>query len=70
MSPTGSLNGSDPSTRAVVMSCPYCSDEQLRPEPLPDAPYAWSCRSCHRVFSVRFHGLAGSASASSARATS
>jgi hypothetical protein len=49
------------------MYCPYCGDEDLRPhedargaaagQAPQTAPGAWECRSCARVFSVRFIGL-------------
>jgi hypothetical protein len=57
---------------AAAGYCPYCGDEDLRPTIVaPDAepaaepagvgrkpePGAWECRSCARVFSVRFLGL-------------
>jgi ribosomal protein L37AE/L43A len=41
--------------RAAPMYCPYCGDEDLRPH--EDAHGAWECRSCTRVFSVKFVGL-------------
>ncbi len=41
--------------RAAPMYCPYCAEEDLRPH--EDAHGAWECRSCTRVFSVRFIGL-------------
>jgi hypothetical protein len=55
--------------RAAPMYCPYCGDEDLRPhEDTPNALAeadsdrlprrgAWECRSCTRVFSVKFVGL-------------
>lgn len=55
--------------RAAPMYCPYCGDEDLRPhedvlKALAGADSdrlhrrgAWECRSCTRVFSVRFIGL-------------
>jgi transposase-like protein len=48
------------------MYCPYCGDEDLRPHEGggPEgqgggkgAPGAWECRSCTRVFAVKFVGL-------------
>jgi transposase-like protein len=41
--------------RAVPYYCPYCGEEDLRPEPEPRA--AWRCVGCTRVFVVRFVGL-------------
>lgn len=41
--------------RAAPQYCPYCADEDLRPE--PSSPRAWHCRSCARVFEVSFLGL-------------
>ncbi|MFF5991569.1 Insertion element protein [Prauserella flavalba] len=40
-------------TRATAFYCPYCGDEDLRPE----ENGAWLCSSCRRVFSVTFIGL-------------
>jgi ribosomal protein L37AE/L43A len=40
--------------RATPFYCPYCGDEDLRPE---DSAGAWLCASCRRVFTVRFVGL-------------
>ncbi len=43
--------------------CPFCGEEDLRPVERdgaaggPGVP-AWHCRSCLRVFSLSFHGLA------------
>jgi predicted RNA-binding Zn-ribbon protein involved in translation (DUF1610 family) len=41
--------------RAVIFYCPYCGDEDLRPEPEPRG--AWRCVSCARVFTVTYLGL-------------
>lgn len=41
--------------RAAPQYCPYCGDEDLRPE--PSSRRAWHCRSCARVFEVSFTGL-------------
>jgi predicted RNA-binding Zn-ribbon protein involved in translation (DUF1610 family) len=41
--------------RAVVFYCPYCGEEDLRPEPEPRG--AWRCVSCARVFTVTYVGL-------------
>ena len=43
------------SERAAPQYCPYCGDEDLRPE--PSGHRAWHCRSCARVFEVAFVGL-------------
>jgi ribosomal protein L37AE/L43A len=42
-------------TRAAPLYCPYCGEEDLRPHEEPHG--AWECRSCNRVFSVKFVGL-------------
>jgi ribosomal protein L37AE/L43A len=42
--------------RAVPYHCPFCAEEDLRPH--GTAHGAWHCRTCLRVFSVRFLGLA------------
>jgi transposase-like protein len=41
--------------RAVPFYCPYCGEEDLRPEEEPQA--AWWCADCQRVFVVRLVGL-------------
>lgn len=41
--------------RAVPFYCPFCGEEDLRPEPEPRA--AWRCVGCARVFVVNFVGL-------------
>jgi ribosomal protein L37AE/L43A len=45
--------GSPDGQRAVPYVCPFCAEEDLRP-----VDRGWHCRSCLRVFSVSFHGLA------------
>jgi ribosomal protein L37AE/L43A len=40
--------------RAVPYVCPFCGEETLRPA----ESGRWHCRSCLRLFSVAFHGLA------------
>lgn len=42
--------------RAVPYHCPFCAEEDLRPHGTTHG--AWHCRTCLRVFSVRFLGLA------------
>ena len=42
--------------RAVPFYCPYCGEEDLRPEEDPHA--AWRCADCLRVFVVRLVGVA------------
>ncbi|NIH81617.1 Insertion element protein [Amycolatopsis viridis] len=42
-----------PSERATPFHCPYCGDEDLR----PDEGGAWLCGACRRVFTVKFIGL-------------
>jgi ribosomal protein L37AE/L43A len=39
--------------RAVPYYCPFCGDEDLRPE----EGGGWLCAGCRRTFSVKFHGL-------------
>ncbi|MEV6968885.1 hypothetical protein AB0M47_27575 [Hamadaea sp. NPDC051192] len=41
--------------RAFPSYCPYCGDEDLRPH--SDVHGTWECRSCTRVFSLKFLGL-------------
>jgi hypothetical protein len=41
--------------RATLHYCPYCGDEDLRPE--EGGHRRWSCRSCQRVFEVSFVGI-------------
>jgi transposase-like protein len=43
------------SERAAPLYCPYCGDEDLRPNEASHG--AWECHSCARVFSVKFIGL-------------
>jgi ribosomal protein L37AE/L43A len=50
---TGGAGGGE--QRAAPQYCPYCGDEDLRPE--PSSHRAWHCRSCARVFEVSFVGL-------------
>ena len=70
MNPSGSgqaqsdLTGRGPavSERAAPQYCPYCGDEDLRPEVLsadkPEASHGvWLCRACARVFRLGFVGL-------------
>ena len=41
--------------RATLFYCPYCGEEDLRPEPEPHG--AWRCTGCTRVFVVTYVGL-------------
>jgi hypothetical protein len=41
--------------RAAPQYCPYCGDEDLRPD--ESSRRAWECRACARVFEVSFTGL-------------
>ena len=41
--------------RATPFYCPYCGDEDLRPQEEPHA--AWLCNACRRVFTVKFVGI-------------
>ncbi len=43
------------SERAAPFYCPYCGDEDLRPH--EGGHGQWLCRSCTRVFAVRFVGI-------------
>jgi transposase-like protein len=49
---------------AVPYVCPFCGEEDLRPTDLPARHggagnvAGWHCRSCLRLFSLTFHGLA------------
>ena len=47
--------------RAVPYSCPFCTEEDLRPLESGAVPGltrgGWHCRSCLRVFSINFHGV-------------
>jgi transposase-like protein len=43
------------SERATPFYCPYCGDEDLRPQEEPHA--AWLCTGCRRVFTVKFVGI-------------
>ena len=54
MSRGGGFGGS----RAVPYVCPFCGEEDLRPADEPDGAARWHCRSCLRLFSLTFHGLA------------
>lgn len=44
----------DGGSRAVPYVCPFCGEEDLRPADRG----GWHCRSCLRLFSLTFHGLA------------
>jgi len=41
--------------RAFPLYCPFCGDEDLRPHGAEHG--VWECRSCIRVFSLKFVGL-------------
>jgi ribosomal protein L37AE/L43A len=43
------------SERAAVACCPYCGEEDLRPQEEPHG--AWLCLGCRRVFAVKLVGL-------------
>jgi ribosomal protein L37AE/L43A len=47
-------------SRAVPYVCPFCGEEDLRPA----ESGGWHCRSCLRLFSLSFHGLAAAQSSS------
>ncbi|SCL41260.1 hypothetical protein GA0074692_6226 [Micromonospora pallida] len=42
-------------TRSVPLYCPYCGEEDLRPNETGHG--AWECHACLRVFAVKFTGL-------------
>ncbi len=45
--------------RATPFYCPYCSDEDLRPDAADGEglfPGTWRCMGCSRVFSLRYVG--------------
>jgi ribosomal protein L37AE/L43A len=37
---------------ATPFFCPFCGEEELRPQP----ENRWHCRTCRRLFSVTGHG--------------
>jgi ribosomal protein L37AE/L43A len=41
--------------RAFPVYCPFCGDEDLRPHGAEHG--VWECRSCVRVFTLKFVGL-------------
>ena len=41
--------------RSTPMYCPYCGEEDLRPNEASHG--AWECHACQRVFTVKFNGL-------------
>jgi hypothetical protein len=43
------------SERAAPFHCPYCGDEDLRPN--EDGHGAWECRACGRAFRLKYLGL-------------
>jgi transposase-like protein len=43
------------SARAVPFHCPYCGEQDLRPNEAGHG--AWECHACLRAFSVRMLGL-------------
>jgi transposase-like protein len=52
-------SGPESGSRAVPYVCPFCGEEDLRPaESSSGGPPRWHCRSCLRLFSLTFHGLA------------
>lgn len=59
---------SEPSSRVVPYVCPFCGEDDLRPAE-HEGRAAWHCRSCLRLFSVSYFGLA-SAQASTLPSTS
>ncbi len=55
MSERGHAEPEGPTPRAQPFYCPYCGEQDIRPE---EADGAWRCYLCDRVFSVEFKGLA------------
>ena len=49
-------SGSDSGQRAVPYYCPFCAGEDL--VPAGEKHGEWECRTCARVFAVRFIGPA------------
>ncbi len=45
-------------SRGVPYYCPFCAEETLFPH--GETHGQWACRSCRRVFAVKFIGLLGS----------
>jgi transposase-like protein len=46
------------SERAAPFYCPYCGDEDLRPnEAIEGSHGAWECGACNRAFQLKFLGL-------------
>jgi transposase-like protein len=48
--------GNTSSARAVAFYCPYCGDEDLRPDAADGAalPHgAWRCAACQQAFSLK-----------------
>ncbi|MGD9485709.1 hypothetical protein WDH52_21060 [Streptomyces sp. TRM70308] len=43
------------SERAAPFYCPYCGDEDLRPN--EEGHGAWECGACNRAFTLSFLGL-------------
>jgi len=43
------------SERAAPFYCPYCGDEDLRPN--EENHGAWECGACNRAFQLKFLGL-------------
>ncbi|WP_324786808.1 hypothetical protein [Streptomyces sp. H51] len=43
------------SERAAPFYCPYCGDEDLRPN--EESHGAWECAACNRAFRLKFLGL-------------
>ncbi|MFB7669059.1 hypothetical protein ACFC1R_34970 [Kitasatospora sp. NPDC056138] len=47
------------SERAAPFHCPYCGDEDLRPNETGHG--AWECAACRRAFQLKFLGLLSTA---------
>jgi transposase-like protein len=45
------------SERAAPFYCPYCGDEDLRPD--GESHAQWRCTACLRVFELKYRGTTG-----------
>jgi len=51
------MSEQDAGQRAVPYYCPFCAGEDLWPA--GETHGRWECRTCARVFALRFVGLVG-----------
>jgi ribosomal protein L37AE/L43A len=56
-SASGSDRASGSGRASTPYQCPFCGEEDLWPAEHEGRP-VWHCRSCLRLFSVTFYGLA------------